>query len=218
MTNILEIEGVNLEFGYKTILSDVYIKCETGKIIGLLGRNGAGKSSLFKIAFGTIHAQNELIRFNNAPINRLKNSEAILSYLPQFNFIPKGLKVEKIFRDFKLDIDLFVEYFPGFRQKNTYSLRSFSGGEIRLIEVYVIVMSNSLFSILDEPFTHIAPVEVRRIKELLMMQKSRKGFIISDHKYQDVIEISDELYLLSDGASTLIRDHDDLIKLGYLKR
>jgi ABC-type sugar transport system ATPase subunit len=52
MTNILEVDSILLEFDLKRVLQDVYLKSETGKVTGLLGRNGSGKSCLMKILFG----------------------------------------------------------------------------------------------------------------------------------------------------------------------
>ncbi|MEN9600092.1 MAG: hypothetical protein RL596_2413, partial [Bacteroidota bacterium] len=57
MTHTLEISSIQLEFDSKKILSNIYLKCETGKITALLGRNGQGKSSLMKIAYGSLPAE-----------------------------------------------------------------------------------------------------------------------------------------------------------------
>lgn len=62
MKNILEIDSVILEYGLKRILQNVYLKTETGKITGLLGRNGSSKSSLMKILFGELNPSNKSIR------------------------------------------------------------------------------------------------------------------------------------------------------------
>lgn len=61
---VLEVEGIIHGFGVKNLLTDVYLKCGVGEIIGILGRNGCGKSSLLKIIFGTLSAENKTIRVN----------------------------------------------------------------------------------------------------------------------------------------------------------
>ena len=59
---ILEVDGIQISYNGKVLLSDVYLKCETTEIIGLLGRNGSGKSTLLKIIFGLISAPDKCIR------------------------------------------------------------------------------------------------------------------------------------------------------------
>ena len=64
MSEKLAIDSVMLTFGDKRVLHDVYVQLETGKITGLLGRNGTGKSSLFKILFGKLRADSQSIQMN----------------------------------------------------------------------------------------------------------------------------------------------------------
>ena len=56
MSNLLEIDSVVKSFDMHVVLTDIYLKCRTGDIIGMLGRNGTGKSTLMKIVFGTLRA------------------------------------------------------------------------------------------------------------------------------------------------------------------
>jgi len=87
MKHILEVDGVSLNFSGRVILSDIYLKSETGKIIGLLGRNGQGKSCLMKIISGTLKAESRSIRFDGKTVFELAGRSDLLVYLPQFNFI-----------------------------------------------------------------------------------------------------------------------------------
>src|SRR5690606_20497228 len=95
MKHILEADSIQKYFDHKLVVSDVYLKCETGDIIGLLGRNGSGKSTLLKIIFGMVAADNKFVRIDG----KLKRNTAELlkeiSYLPQENFIPKHFSVQK---------------------------------------------------------------------------------------------------------------------------
>jgi ABC-type lipopolysaccharide export system ATPase subunit len=214
--NVLEIESINLSYGQKVILSDVYLKCETGKIVGLLGRNGTGKSSIFKIIMDVIKAPDKSIRLNHKSISKLKDKSSIVNFLPQHKFIPDGIKVRKAFSDYKVSVDEFVQHFPMFKTKLDAAVRNLSTGEKRIVEVYIIICSTTFFSLLDEPFSYIAPIEIDKMKSIIKTQKATKGFIISDHRYQDVLDAKDDLYLLSNGATTLIHDVNDLKTRGYI--
>src|SRR5476649_2059644 len=102
MKNILEADGIELSFGLRKILSDVYLKCETGMITGLLGRNGQGKSCLMNILLGNLNTNANSVRFDGNVVNDAGKRPDLLLYLPQFNFIPKALKVKQVLDDFQL--------------------------------------------------------------------------------------------------------------------
>src|SRR5665213_4467512 len=98
MKNIMEADGIELSFGLRKILSDIYLKCETGMITGLLGRNGQGKSCLMNIILGTINSSINSVRFNGKVIRNVYIKPDLLLYLPQFNFIPKSLSVQTVLK------------------------------------------------------------------------------------------------------------------------
>jgi lipopolysaccharide export system ATP-binding protein len=65
MKNILEFDSLDLRFDGRRILSGTYIKCQQGEVVGLLGRNGSGKSSLMKVVFGTLGVEHKSVRVND---------------------------------------------------------------------------------------------------------------------------------------------------------
>ena len=71
---------------------------------------------------------------------------------------------------------------------------------------------------LDEPFSHVMPVHVEAIKRLIVREKSNKGILITDHLYEHIMDICDELYVLSNAKTYLTKSSDDLETLGYLKK
>ncbi|MCF8452527.1 MAG: ATP-binding cassette domain-containing protein [Pedobacter sp.] len=217
MKHILEVDSIRLSFSDRVILSDIYLKSETGKIVGLLGRNGQGKSCLMKIISGTLKAESRSVRFDGKTVFELIGRSDLFVYLPQFNFIPSFLTLERIFKDFCLEFSEFEEYFPEFISKSMMKISEFSGGERRLIELYVIVKSKSQFALLDEPFTHISPMQIERIKKLLIREKENKGFIISDHMFREITDIADNIYLLNNGKLHLTDSILDLEVLGYAR-
>jgi ABC-type multidrug transport system ATPase subunit len=215
MIHKLEADSIQLNFGERRILSDVYLKCETGKITGLLGRNGQGKTCLMDIIYGTLKTENKSIRVDDVSLSPAFKTPVLLSYLPQFNFIPGSFTLKRIFSDFDIFYPDFEMYFPDFESKSELSLKNLSGGERRMVEVYVIIKSKSLFSLLDEPFTHLMPIQIEKVKEILQTEKDNKGFLITDHIYRDIIDICDEIYVLSDGKLHLTKDFSDIEALGY---
>ncbi len=217
MLHKFEADSIVLEFGTRRILSDIYFKCETGQITGILGRNGQGKSCLMNIVYGNLNPLSKSIRFDNVSIFHAFKRPDLLTYLPQFNFVPAHLKIRRIFSDFELDFSEFERIFPEFSARYKSRISALSGGQRRLIEVYAILKSKSQFSMLDEPFSHLMPIQVEKINELLEQEKLKKGFIITDHMFRYVTAVSDNLYVLKNGKIHLTKHLADIEELGYAR-
>jgi ABC-type multidrug transport system ATPase subunit len=217
MTHTLEADGIQLNFGTRRILSDVYLKCETGKITGLLGRNGQGKTCLMNIILGTLNSSINSIRFDGNVTRKINKRPDLLLYLPQFNFIPKELTVKTVLEDFGLSADDLNNRFPEFEGRHDLRVNQLSGGQWRTLELYIVVKTPSLFAMLDEPFTHLNPIQIENIKQFLLEEKANKGFLITDHMYSHLLDISDKVYLLKDGRTHVAKTLEDLENLGYIR-
>lgn len=217
MRHQLEADGIELEYSGRKILSSIYLKCETGKITGLLGRNGQGKSSLMKIIYGSLQVENKSIRFDRSKVTRALTRPDLIRYLPQFSFIPGFFKLKTVFRNFCVDFFPFAENFPEIKPYYNAGFNDLSGGQKRLVEVYIIIKVKTCFSMLDEPFSNLMPLHVEKIKEQLIEEKQKKGFLITDHLYQNIIDVSDDLYLLKDGKTHIVKNLADIETLGYAR-
>lgn len=217
MIHKLEVDSIQLEFDRRKILSDIYLKCETGKITGLLGRNGQGKTCLMQIIHGSLQCEKSVRFDNTAQLEVYKHPELLL-YLPQFNFVPSYLSLKKVFADYSINYRDFTSLFPEFDGRKNHRISELSGGEHRLVELYIIVKSETKFVMLDEPFTHLNPLQVEKVKKLLIEEKQNKGLLITDHMYQHVIEICNPIYVLADGKTHLTKTVNDIIDLGYIRK
>lgn len=217
MIHTLEADGIQLDFGIRRILSDVYLKCETGKITGLLGRNGEGKTCLMNVILGTLNTSSNSVRFDGRVIRKTGKHPNLLRYMPQFNFIPKELSVKKVLDDFGLAAADLENRFPEFRSRRDLKVNQLSGGQWRMLELYIIVKASSLFAMLDEPFTHLSPVQIENITHFLLEEKENKGLLITDHMYNHLLDISDTVYLLKEGKTYVTKTVADLEELGYLR-
>ncbi len=216
MKHTFEADGIILEFGTKRVLQDVFIRAETGKVTGILSRNGSGKSCLMKTIFGEEKTANKSVRINGKTISEKAALSDDIKYLPQFCFIPLNLSLKRIFRDFSLDFSLFTSYFPEFEKHFHSPLKELSGGERRIVEIYSILASKAKFCMLDEPFSQVMPVHVETLKSLINKEKQNKGIMVTDHLYMQIIDVCNDIYVLLNGKTYLIKDPTDLIKLGYL--
>lgn len=216
MNNVLEFDSLDLSFDGRKILSSIYMRCQQGEIVGLLGRNGSGKSSLMKIVFGTLNAEHKSIRVNGTSMLGDYNRKRIIAYLPQDNLIPSYLSLRSAFNLFKVDVNEIIRDFPEAKDYIDLKSTELSGGSLRLSEALLILYSPSPFCILDEPFTGLMPVHIEELKIIIGKRKTKKGIIISDHMHSHVTELSDRLYLLSNGKTYEVKEKEQLVELGYL--
>lgn len=214
--NTLEFDSFYLEFGMQRILSSIHMKCTTGQIVGLLGRNGCGKSCLMQIVFGTMIAESKSIRYNGTPLMENYLSKKIIAYLPQTDLLPTFVTFKEALKLYDIDKEKILTPFPEIADCLKRRSAEVSGGQRRLFEVLIILSANHPFCILDEPFSGLMPIHIEKLKELLILEKQRKGIIITDHLHRHIREIADELYLLTNGTTYKVKTEDQLLQLGYL--
>ncbi len=215
--HILEVDGIQKKYGERVILSDVYLKCETSQIIGLLGRNGSGKSTLLKIIFGLVEAPNKCIRIDSVSKNNDNNVFSEISYLSQEQFIPNHFSVEKaiLLSIDKQKIKFFCEdeFIQSVLNKRISHL---SSGELRYLEIKIVLFNSSKFVLLDEPYNGLSPIMIDAVNELIKGNSGKKGIVITDHNYKNVIKISTQLVLIKEGKTHYIRNNAELVAKGYL--
>ncbi|WPO79816.1 ATP-binding cassette domain-containing protein [Flavobacterium sp. KACC 22761] len=215
--HILEISGIQKRFGDKSILSDVYLKCETSEVIGILGRNGSGKSTLLKIIAGLEHAPDRCVRINSDSLNAKNVLMNKVSYLGQNQFVPNHFSVQKVI---SLSIDKenrtsfckdeFIKSLLGKKIKHL------SMGELRYLEIKLVLCNPSLFVLLDEPYNGLSPLMVEKVTEMIKANLNKKGVIVTDHNYQNVLKIANKLVLIKDGKTHQIKEKSELVEKGYL--
>lgn len=215
--NVLEVDSVQKQFEGKIILSDVYLKCETTDIIGLLGRNGSGKSTLLKIIFGIVSADFKFVRIDG--MVKAKTSDLLneISYLPQDNFIPNVFSVKKAIK-LSIDRDKRSEFYADdmIQSMLDKTINHLSGGELRYLEIKLILFNPSNFVLLDEPYNGLSPLMIEQVNILILDNSRHKGIIITDHNYENVIKIATKLILMKEGKAHHLKSKNELIEKGYL--
>ncbi|WP_326982751.1 ATP-binding cassette domain-containing protein [Chryseobacterium sp. MYb264] len=215
----LYVDSVTKSFGEKKILSDIYLECESGKTIALLGRNGTGKSTLLKIIFGIEQGDNQFIKVNTKILANQFDRKGKIAYLPQHPFLPKNIKIKNLIKLFCTEEDRHFLYKSGlitpFLNETVAHL---SGGETRLIEVLLILYADAEFILLDEPFNALSPKIIYEIQKRITQRSQHKGIIISDHHFKEVLSISDEVYVISNTYLKKIKDLKELQQMNYLPK
>ncbi len=212
----LIVDSVVVRFGEKTVLSGGYITSETGMVTGLLGRNGAGKSCMFRALMGGLRVENVMVSIDGKPVDRRIIGKSI-KYLPQGRLIPEGMKLHRAFDLYGVNYWSFVDFSPKFSRHYDSPVYELSGGEARLAELYLVLMSDTPFYILDEPFTQVDPVNIDQVKALIRERSKDHGIIVTDHNYEALTSVADNLFVIADGYTSPVRCREDLVRHGYLR-
>ncbi len=214
----LQVDSLNHSYNRNKVLSGIFLKIDSGEVVGILGRNGCGKSTMFNSIYGLFKDSTEVVKFNNDYVSK-KNRWRNIAYLPQATFLPHDHKVKKTIKLFldKEERDILYDDSRINRlldQKNG----SLSGGERRYLEFLLILSLNRSVTLLDEPFAEIEPkyfdLIFRKIQD-----KKEKGFsfLISDHNHWSVRDICSRLQIMRSGQFYQTDNSDsELKKRGYL--
>ncbi len=200
-------------YNKRTVVKDVSFSISQGEVVGLLGANGAGKTTSFYMVVGVIRPNSGSIILDDQDVTSLpmyKRARRGLGYLPQEASVFRKLSVEdnlfailqtlKITRkeqvktaDRLLD-ELRINHI---RKSKGFSL---SGGERRRVEIARALVTQPKFMLLDEPFAGVDPIAVLDIQEVIRELAGRNiGILITDHNVRETLGITDRAYIMNDG-------------------
>lgn len=214
---MIKVENISKSIGSKFLFKNISFDLPKNKIIGLLGANGAGKTSVFKAISGLSKIDSGKIKFYDENLHLMtleERSNAGLNYVPQENSLFDDLslkenleaivelKFKEISSDKSKQIENLLDLMKLTDKANTKS-KFLSGGEKRKTEILRAILLDSKFILLDEPFAGVDPISVEEIIKILKNFKKDLGIFISDHNFRDVINVCDEIILLNQGELLL---------------
>ena len=214
---MIKVENISRSVKSKILFKNISFDLPNNKITGLLGANGAGKTSLFKALAGLSKIDNGSIRFYEKNLHSMsleERSNAGLNYVPQENSLFDDLSLQENLEavielkfkavseeKFKQIKDL-LEVMKLTDKAKTKS-KFLSGGEKRKTEILRSILLDSKYILLDEPFAGVDPISVEEIIKILKKFKKNLGIFISDHNFRDVMNVCDEIILLNQGELLL---------------
>ncbi|MEE0930443.1 MAG: ATP-binding cassette domain-containing protein [Acutalibacteraceae bacterium] len=219
---VLEIKNIKKSFGEKQVLKGVSLVAEGGKAFGLLGRNGAGKTTSIRILMDVFPANEGEILFNGQPINYNKIQ---FGYLPEERGLyPKKKIIDQLvyFAELKnmghTDAIKSVDYWLdrlGMTEYRNKRLDTLSKGNQQKIQLITAIAHNPQIVILDEPFSGLDPVNALLLKDVVK-EEIAKGKIVlfSSHQMNYIEEFCDSIAIINGGEVVLTGDLND-IKRNY---
>lgn len=211
---LLEFKNVYKSFDNRNVLTDINLTIPKGKIIGLLGKNGQGKTTLIKLINDLLTITSGEILVNGDKIGI--ESKKIISYLPERTYLDKTMTVKQV-------VKLFKEFYDNFNEKKAYKLlrdldldislklNKMSKGMQEKVQLVLVMSRDADLYILDEPLGGVDPATRDYILDTILSNfKDGASVIISTHLIADIERILDEVIFIEKGKIVLFEDADNL--------
>ncbi len=203
-------------FDNKIILKDVNLSIQKGRIVGLLGKNGMGKTTLIKLINDLLTPTSGEVLINSETPN--VNSKRVISYLPERTYLDKSMKVSQI-------ITFFEEFYDNFNKEKAIKLlkdldldinakvNKMSKGMQEKLQLILVMSREAELYILDEPLGGVDPATRDYILDTILSNFNEgASVIISTHIISDIERILDDVIFIDKGKIILTSSADDLRK------
>lgn len=212
--NYLEIQNLTKFYGKFPVIQDINLSLDKGKIIGLCGENGAGKTTIIKMIVGLLKDYKGSIKVNGNPIGL--ETKAKISYQPDRLTLPKtltGKKAAMQYSDFYEDFDprTLEELFVKLKLDADMPISKMSKGMVEKFQLALTLSRKADIYIFDEPIAGVDPASRDSIIETILGHYAQNSLlIISTHLIQDIESVLDEVIFVKAGKVLLHRNCDDL--------
>ncbi|MCA9299179.1 MAG: LPS export ABC transporter ATP-binding protein [Phycisphaerales bacterium] len=232
---LLQTKELRKAYHGRTVVDGVSFHVDEAEIVGLLGRNGAGKTTSFRMTIGMIEPDGGSVLLDGADVSRLpmyRRARLGMGYLSQEPSIFQRLtceqnllaileRVEKNAKARRARAASLLEQF-GLSHKSKHQARTCSGGERRKLEIARALVTEPKLILLDEPFSGVDPIAVEDLqKEIRRLASNGIAFLITDHNVQQTLRVCHRAYIIDSGrkfAEGTPRDliNDETVKRVYL--
>lgn len=209
---MLELKNVTKKFEKTTAVKNISFKVEDGKVLGIVGRNGAGKSTIFRMVLNLLEPTEGVIEFDGKQLSSdVLNKFGYLpeegSLLPQYSVIDlceyygalKLMTKDEVFESLTKWLKVF-----NIEEYISMKIGKLSKGNRQKIQFIVSVLHDPEFIILDEPFSGLDPISVEELeKAILKLKEAGKTIIFSSHIMSHVENLCDDILLINKGEALL---------------
>lgn len=214
--NVLECSHLEKSFGNKKVLNDISIQIPKGKIVGLLGKNGTGKSTLIKLINDLLVPDSGTILVNEKEIGI--ESKKVISYLPERTYLDKAMTVNQVLEYFtsfydNFDIIKAKKLLGDLELDSNQKLSKMSKGMQEKVQLVLVMSRKADLYILDEPLGGVDPATRDYILDTILTNFNEgASVILSTHLISDIERILDEVIFIDKGQIVLSSSADELRK------
>jgi branched-chain amino acid transport system ATP-binding protein len=229
-TDALTLEGINALYGDSHVLYDVSFRLAPGRVLALLGRNGAGKTTCMSAVIGFLPPRNGEVRLFGEPVARLA-PEAIsrkgIGLVPQGRRIFPTLTVREnltVAQQLRPGVERpwtvegVFELFPRLHERHAQSAGSLSGGEQQMLAISRALMGNPRVLLMDEPSEGLAPLIVAEVgRTIARLKREGQSIVLVEQNVKLALELADDVVILNTGRVVFaggvdeVRGNDELV-------
>ena len=212
--NILTIKNLNKSYGEIKVLKNVNLNIKPGKIVGLLGKNGTGKSTLIKLINDLLTPDSGTILINGESVG--VNTKKIISYLPERTYLDKAMSINEVFNFFQefydnFNIEKAKKLLKDLNLDETMKISKMSKGMQEKLQLILVMSREAELYILDEPLGGVDPATRDYILDTILTNfNENASIIISTHLISDIEKILDEVIFIDKGRIILTSQTDEL--------
>ena len=214
MKQLITVEALKKSYGSTQVLNGINFTVESGRIVGLLGPNGCGKTTLIKVMAGLINDYTGTVRIDGYRPG--VESKAVVSYLPEKTYLIDWMRAGDaidMFADFYQDFDTVKahELLKCFHLQRSIKLKNMSKGMQEKLQVILVISRRAKLYLLDEPLGGIDPATRAVMLDLILNNYAEDATVLlSTHLIHDVERIFDHVIMLGGGSILLDDDVDNL--------
>ena len=214
MSVLFECKDLRKNYGKKAALKGISLELESGQIVGLLGPNGSGKTTIIKIANGLLTSSAGEIKIAGNKIG--VETKKVVSYLPERTYLDVHKKVKDIisyFRDFYEDFDENKAYdmLAKLNINPDDKLKTMSKGTREKVQLILVMSRNAQVYFLDEPIGGVDPAARDYILNTIITNYNPEAtVIISTHLISDIEKVLDDVVMIKDGELVMHKKVDEI--------
>ena len=218
---MLRVDGVVADYGHVRVLRDFSLRLDAGEVVGLLGRNGAGKTTALKTIMGLVRPKSGSIELDGAELTRIPAHHVPrhgIAYVPQGRrlfgdlTVAENLRIGQMVRDTGRDtLDWTLNLFPILIERMRQRARDLSGGEQQMLAVARALCTDPKVLLMDEPTEGLMPSMIRKMVDTMVALRDRGvAVLLVEQKVEVALAVADRIVFLDNGTITQTATPDEL--------
>ena len=227
---MIEFQNVSFSYGEAPVVENLSVAIQKGETVGMIGANGAGKSTILKTVSGLMHPRSGSIRFCDQDITHVDAYKLLrtgLAHVPEGRRIFLQMTVQEnlemgayVNKEVsQADLEMVFNYFPRLKERRKQIAGTLSGGEQQMLAMSRALMSHPKLMMLDEPSMGLAPILVDQIFDIIKeLHKAGTTILLVEQNARKALQIADRAYVLETGKITLSGTGTELASSDAVKK